>query len=329
MFFWIRELAGWGLVGGSLFILRLALGLAMTSAPRIEGNTAGGDGGAIRAEGTAYVDSSDGVFRFNRAGASGGVVYGDWLEAAFSRQLPGPACAPGECGVIEGNEAGLSPIVTGAGGVVASLGGGRVLFDQQLVLRNSARTGSVSWCNCDHVVLGSAVVANHGASEVFRGGYSSAFGFTASTAAGNLDITAVVRGPISRITVDQSILGDAAPFAAELFGNPFQGSIQCSVVHPVAGTATTERNVIRALDPGLIGPAGGDVRLREDSVSIDRCARVNFNPAYDLDGLERGVAASQGEATYDAGAYEWRPMFRDGFESESTNVPVIPHSSTR
>ncbi|MEY3172338.1 MAG: hypothetical protein RLZZ436_251 [Planctomycetota bacterium] len=36
MFFWIRELAGWGLVGGSLFILRLALGLAMnTVEPRI------------------------------------------------------------------------------------------------------------------------------------------------------------------------------------------------------------------------------------------------------------------------------------------------------
>lgn len=36
MFFWIRELAGWALVGGSLFVLRLALGLAMNSSePRI------------------------------------------------------------------------------------------------------------------------------------------------------------------------------------------------------------------------------------------------------------------------------------------------------
>ena len=36
MFFWIRELAGWGLVGGSLYVLRLALGLAMNTAePRI------------------------------------------------------------------------------------------------------------------------------------------------------------------------------------------------------------------------------------------------------------------------------------------------------
>ncbi|MEY2724150.1 MAG: hypothetical protein RLZZ458_17 [Planctomycetota bacterium] len=36
MFFWIRELAGWGLVGGSLYVLRLALGLAMnTIEPRI------------------------------------------------------------------------------------------------------------------------------------------------------------------------------------------------------------------------------------------------------------------------------------------------------
>lgn len=36
MFFWIRELAGWALVGGSLFVLKLALGLAMnTVEPRI------------------------------------------------------------------------------------------------------------------------------------------------------------------------------------------------------------------------------------------------------------------------------------------------------
>ncbi|MEY3457278.1 MAG: hypothetical protein RL215_435 [Planctomycetota bacterium] len=36
MFFWIRELAGWGLVGASLFVLRLALALAMNTAePRI------------------------------------------------------------------------------------------------------------------------------------------------------------------------------------------------------------------------------------------------------------------------------------------------------
>lgn len=36
MFFWIRELAGWGLIGGSLYILRLALALAMNTAePRI------------------------------------------------------------------------------------------------------------------------------------------------------------------------------------------------------------------------------------------------------------------------------------------------------
>lgn len=36
MFFWIRELAGWALVGGSLFVLKLALGLAMnTIEPRI------------------------------------------------------------------------------------------------------------------------------------------------------------------------------------------------------------------------------------------------------------------------------------------------------
>ncbi|MGV2341910.1 MAG UNVERIFIED_CONTAM: hypothetical protein LVR18_50745 [Planctomycetaceae bacterium] len=36
MFFWIRELAGWALVGGSLFVLRLTLGLAMnTVEPRI------------------------------------------------------------------------------------------------------------------------------------------------------------------------------------------------------------------------------------------------------------------------------------------------------
>jgi hypothetical protein len=36
MFFWIRELAGWGLVGAALFVLRLALSLAMNTAePRI------------------------------------------------------------------------------------------------------------------------------------------------------------------------------------------------------------------------------------------------------------------------------------------------------
>jgi hypothetical protein len=99
------------------------------SGPRIEGNSAGGYGGAVRAEGAVHVDSMDGVFRFNQAGASGGVVYGDWLAVAFSRQLPLQDCATGQCGVIEGNEAGSSPLVTGAGGVVASQGGGYVNFE--------------------------------------------------------------------------------------------------------------------------------------------------------------------------------------------------------
>ncbi|MFM7167820.1 MAG: hypothetical protein ACKPJD_05950 [Planctomycetaceae bacterium] len=36
MFFWLRELAGWGLLGASLVVLRNALGMAMnTRDPRI------------------------------------------------------------------------------------------------------------------------------------------------------------------------------------------------------------------------------------------------------------------------------------------------------
>lgn len=36
MFFWLRELAGWGLLGASLVVLRIALGMAMnTREPRI------------------------------------------------------------------------------------------------------------------------------------------------------------------------------------------------------------------------------------------------------------------------------------------------------
>lgn len=286
------------------------------SGPRIEGNTAGGYGGAVRAEGTVHVDSEDGVFRFNRAGASGGVIYGDWLAVVFSRRVPLDDCAPGQCGVIENNEAGLSPLVTGAGGVVASNGGGHVLLAHQLVLRNGARTGGVSWCDCDHLVLGSVIAANVRATELFRGGSSSAFTFHSSTAAANQTLAEVLRGPISRISVDQSVLGDPVPLVAGILQNPFDGVIQCSVVHPLAGRALVELSVLRTVDPGLRDPGAGDARLREDSVSIDRCARPNFNPGYDLDGLDRGVVAVHGEAAHDAGAYEWRPMFRDGFDVE-------------
>ena len=36
MFFWVRELAGWGMIVGSLVILRMGLGLAMnTREPKI------------------------------------------------------------------------------------------------------------------------------------------------------------------------------------------------------------------------------------------------------------------------------------------------------
>jgi hypothetical protein len=31
MFFWVRELAGWGLIGGSLVVLRIALNFAMNT----------------------------------------------------------------------------------------------------------------------------------------------------------------------------------------------------------------------------------------------------------------------------------------------------------
>jgi hypothetical protein len=175
-------------------------------------------------------------------------------------------------------------------------------------------------------VFDSVVAGSVRAPEVFRGGADSRFGFHASSAAGNQNLVAILRGPISRIRVDQSILGDPVPLVAGVAENPFDGLIQCSVVHPMAGRALQESNVLRAVDPGLRDPANGDARLREDSVSIDRCARPNFNPSFDLDGLRRGVPVAAGNTAFDAGAFEWRPQFRDGFEIEATSAtPYARH----
>lgn len=288
-----------------------------TSGPIVADNVAGGSGGAVYltpGQGAGFTDT---VVRGNRAGDSGGVVYGISSEAAFGRE-PAP-CPLLDCGVIEGNRAGVNPVTEGRGGIVALLGNsGFYGFNRQYIVDNSARRGSLLWYEGGFIAgtVDSLIARNSGASELFWLESGSELRIGGSTLADNRDLIGIAGDRTEAVWIDGSILADSIPLIAPGLPLATTTTATCSILDPTTPPLTQETGVARVEDPGFVAAPLGDYSLRDDSAAIDFCAGPAFAGPIDLPGLQRGVVyRSNPTVRFDVGAFERNPLFADSFEN--------------
>jgi hypothetical protein len=286
------------------------------SGPVVADNIASGNGGAVYLGSGQSAGFSDTVVRGNRAGDSGGVVFGVSSEVGFGRE-PQP-CAPLGCGVLADNHAGDNPVTEGRGGIVALTGnGGFYGLHRQFVVDNSSRRGALVSCDCGVVagVSDSLIARNTGADELFWLEFGAELRISGSTIADNQDIDGLAGNRTETVWLDGSILADPVPMIVSGGTTATTTIATCSVLDPSTPPSTQESNVARLDNPGFAAPLLGDYSLRDDSLAIDFCAAPELGGPVDLAGLPRGVLfRSNATVRFDAGAFERNPLFADGFE---------------
>jgi hypothetical protein len=119
----------------------------------------------------------------------------------------------------------------------------------------------------------------------------------------------------TQYVVGNSVFAQNAGVDFSVAGGNGSGTVRNSRWDTLAGTPQTQiGNLPPGTPPGFVDPAGGDFRLRSDSLLVDAGFAFADLPAIDLDGTPRQVGSA-----VDIGAYEYAPdaglIFRNDFEA--------------
>lgn len=287
-----------------------------TSGPVIDHNIAGGRGGAMHFAASGGAVLTDAVVRGNRAGDSGGAIYGINSDLRFDRGID--PCEPDACRVIADNHAGTNPSTPGRGGVIALINYSFVSLVGQSITGNSSRAGAVVHASpgVSLWITDSLVTTSQGADELYWAGGKGFLHVAGSTIADNVGLLGISSKNMVSATIDGSILGDPVPLVAPGSNSEIPTYATCSILHPLTPPMTGESQVARIADPGFIDAASGQYELRDDAPAIDFCT-TSSSSEFDRLGAERGFPYRGNPVLrFDAGAFERTALFANGLEGD-------------